>query len=151
MEKIEGAFDETQKRFFNAKAGAYSRVTEREGKIGGDRSVTIDKREKKIVFQSFTEADIPRQSKEASGHDGFLFRVFRVGTLGKPGKLKLVFPKREGRELRLYFSQKMGFVPEPGDIWFVFQDAVEPTSLVVGHCTHQQWLDWEAIWSMKLT
>lgn len=86
MEKIEGKFNEAQMRFFNASSGAYSRVTQREGR--GDRSVAIDKREREVLFQCIREADVPRQSKEASQHEGFPCRVFRVGDFGKPKNLR---------------------------------------------------------------
>lgn len=144
MEKIQGRFNKAQRDFFNARAGAYSMVTDREGT--GDRSVTLDTREKEIVYHCIEELAIPRQSKESRGHDGFPFRIFRPGNLSRPEKLKLVFPKPEGNELRLYFRDQT-FGPEPGDVWFVYQDAGESSQLVVGHLTRDQWVRLERHWS----
>lgn len=96
-----------------------SRVTDREGKKGGDKSVTVSEAEKEILLRH--HANFPRMSlgkAEARGEKvEFEFRLFPNGeTVG----LKINHPKATGQETRIYFRSGI-FYPAPHDFWFLME------------------------------
>jgi 5-methylcytosine-specific restriction enzyme A len=122
--KFVASFTKELLEHFNAEKGAFSTVTYREAT--GDKSVTLDSYEKDVIFEvyqptsfirkggllSIKETEIDIDKKE------FLFYKNNEDII--PIKLAVVFPKRKGKELRLYFSKSYGFVPNSGDIWFIY-------------------------------
>ncbi|MGN6803296.1 MAG: HNH endonuclease [Ginsengibacter sp.] len=126
------------KKFFNAVAGSYSIVTEREEY---DSQITLTDAESEMVIQYFGRSNIQvgnvASNKSKSQKQFFLYPDMR------PIKLNLVFPKPEKHELRLYISSRAGFKPKSGEIWFLFID--KNGQLIIGSFPEQVWFDLDQI------
>ncbi|MDK1288607.1 HNH endonuclease [Pseudoalteromonas umbrosa] len=112
-------FDNKQLQYFGASAGAYSPVTVREAT--GDKSVTVDKFEKKVLetcypLDSFTRAGGALPDGKAT-HVTF---KHLVGTEVFEHDLAIKYPKANKNELRLYFNRNSEFYPSSEDVWFIF-------------------------------
>ncbi len=102
--------------------GAYSVVTKREAT--GDKSVTIDKYEKEILFSFIPIDEIKRVGgvKDDGKQSHHIFRVYQSDlTSFVEHEIALKLPKREGNELRLYFSRPAEFYPDSENIWLIFR------------------------------
>ena len=106
-----------------ASSGQGSRVTEREGKAGGDKSVTVSVREKEILHKYHSV--FPRMSLERARDRGekthFEFRLFPDG---RRVTLSINHPKSAGAETRNYFKKDV-FYPRPFDFWFLYESENE--------------------------
>lgn len=114
-------FGETELDIFNAQVGAWSEVTSREA--GNDKSVTLDKNEKGVLYGFYDQCSFTRAGGGAA--DGIpaekVFNVIQLDTgMYAPRELAIKYPKRTGQELRLYFNRSSGFYPAAGERWFVF-------------------------------
>ena len=114
-------FTQEYRNIFNAEAGAFSEVTDREAT--GDKSVTLDKFEKGVLHERYGLNSITR--KGGGVPDGkpaeHVFNVLnaRSGEF-TARELALTHPKSVGNELRLYFRDGTGFYPPKNTVWFIF-------------------------------
>jgi 5-methylcytosine-specific restriction protein A len=99
---------------FDAENGAYSTVTEREAT--GDRSITLDKHEKKVLSLGYDLESFPRQ--KADTHRSTFIIHTQIGE--SSGDLAVKHPKPKGNELRLYMADAQYFSGSSGDIFFIF-------------------------------
>lgn len=117
-------FDAKLRSAFQASMGAGSTVTEREGKKGGDKSVTVTGAEK-VILHKFYDV-FPRNSiREAEARGEKTEFDFRAYPTGAWIKLKINHPKSDGDETRIYFRQGI-FYPAPGDVWFIYVRGGQP-------------------------
>lgn len=116
--------------------GAASPLTYREAT--GDRSVTLDRYEKEVLQGFYSGMDFPRRggAGDSQVNEEFQFYIheyndFENSTLRS---LPIVYPKREGNELRLYFNTLSGFTIDTSaykritgagkDVhWYIFRNA----------------------------
>jgi hypothetical protein len=119
-------------KFFKAKRGSYSIVTEREE---FDSQITLTDVESEMIVNFFGRSDIQvgnvNSNKIKSQKTFLLYPTF------KPITLNLVFPKPNKTELRLYISSKAGFKPKSGEIWFLYID--ENDQIVIGSFAEPVW------------
>jgi hypothetical protein len=114
------SFDEPMRQYFDCAEGAYSEVTPTEA---GDGQITLTGDEKNIVLAFFGEDDLAKyrgneEELQAKGLDARRpFKIYPTGELVRP---KLKYPKAEGSELRLYFSDE-SFKVDAGQYWGVFR------------------------------
>lgn len=125
-------------RIYNANAGAYSEVTDREAT--GDKSVTIDRDEKNILYSVYNSSSIVRRVGHSLIDDVSRYKQFTVHNSNNQEyqtSLAVVHPKETGNELRLYFKSGE-FSPRSGDIWFIFTRSGE-TLLHIGWSSRANW------------
>jgi len=126
-------FKSFHKLFFNAKFGAFSKVTEREY---FDSQITLTGFEAEIVINHFGEGNI-HVGKVKDKPSKASKKILNYKT-GKYINLNLVYPKPSKPELRLYLAKRENFKPEAGMIWFLF--ITERTAeLVIGALNELEW------------
>ncbi|MBC2604235.1 HNH endonuclease [Puniceicoccus vermicola] len=125
-------FGRLQKSYFNADAGAYSIVTDRE-RTDGQITITEADGEADIVLSALGASSIPRGA--AAGARQPLSVVQKDGS-ERAASVTINYPKNDGNELRIYRNAGDGFDFETGDVWFVFQRA---GALLVGCMPEPQW------------
>lgn len=117
---------------FGAQAGSISEITDREAT--GDRSVTLDRHDKQVLFSRIPKGSYARKGGAASNHnpDQHNFLVFpRDAVSGaKPHNVPVVHPKKEGNELRLYGSAGTGLDLRTGDFFYVLVRDGEPLPFI---------------------
>jgi 5-methylcytosine-specific restriction enzyme A len=117
-----GLFGQKQLQVFDARMGAYSKVTDREA--GGDKAVTLDRDEKEVIHECYPEDTFKRMGGEADdGKPSCLrFNVYDPRSGGSSEELLAIkYPKAEPKaELRLYFQKGANFSPTAKSIWFIF-------------------------------
>lgn len=118
--------------FFNSKIGAFSRVTDREHH---DSQITLTGLEAKIVINYFDSANI--QIGNVRSNPIKASKEFRFYNTNEIIKLNIVYPKPSKAELRLYLSNKSGFKPNGGMIWFIFVN--QKNELVIGYLDEVKW------------
>lgn len=132
-------FNEEAKKRLRASDGAASEITFREG--NGDRSVTLDRHEKKVLYSRYSPHCIARAGGEKNSNTGG--KVFNIYDLKSDVYIKesivIKYPKAVGSELRLYFS-KSKFSPGAGDVFFIFTRLKEQVPFI-GYATRQEWDD----------
>ena len=123
-------FASTHNRFFGSFTGACSVLTRTEFK---DSQLTLTKDEFNLanIFYGGRIHCGPVRHDPDGAH-----KQFRLYPTGKYIELNLIFPKPEREELRLYLSERRGFKPRPGDIWFLFEREAE---LFVGSMSAEKW------------
>jgi 5-methylcytosine-specific restriction protein A len=123
-----------QRARFGATAGAFSVVTNTEA--DHDRSVTIDRAEKRVLELLYPINGFPR----GSGSARFQFEVHNrtdpARTSTEP--LSIKFPKMQGNELRLYMSSANSFDAQRGDVFYIFVRGTDPYPHV-GFMPYAQW------------
>lgn len=91
--------------------GAASPLTYREAT--GDRSVTLDRYEKEVLQGFYRDMDFPRRGGAADSqvNEEFQFYIHEYNDFENANirSVPIVYPKREGNELRLYFNTLSGF------------------------------------------
>ena len=124
-------FNAPQFEIFHTYDGTYSVVTEREY---FDSQITATDDETILLNNFFginnihignVGADRVKASKN-----------FRLYPTGNQISLNLVYPKPGKSELRLYLSQRAGFKPNSGEIWFLFLANGE---IWIGSMSRIQW------------
>jgi 5-methylcytosine-specific restriction protein A len=127
-------FDKALCDRFTAIRGGYSVVTRTEATH--DRAVTlsISDNEKPLVLARFAPK-IHRGSTESLAALKPFIRLDETGH-EEEVELKLTYPKQEGEELRLYFTQGL-LDPAIGDVFFIFERQSGP--LVVGSMPTGKW------------
>ncbi|MFJ9386984.1 HNH endonuclease [Peribacillus sp. NPDC101481] len=131
-------------RYFSATVGAYSLVTDREAT--GDKSVTLDRYEKEVIFSAYHPDSFERRGgAESTGYDSHKEFIFHDRNhIRSKIKLAIVYPKKTGQELRLYFSKPTGFDPQAGEYWYIFRDGDD-----VPHIGVMDSFVWENIFQSK--
>ncbi len=118
--------------FFNSKIGAFSRVTDREHH---DSQITLTGLEAEIVINFFSIENI--QIGNVKSNPGKASKAFRYYNTNEIINLNLVYPKPPKTELRLYISNRSGFKPNGGMIWFIFVN--QKNELVIGALDEITW------------
>lgn len=108
-------FGLSQIDFFNTEYGTYSIVTERENY---DSQITTTDEETVLLYNYFGKQNI--HVGNVSSNREKAIKEFRLYPNGEKIALNLVFPKPHKTELRLYLSQRAGFKPDAGNVWFMF-------------------------------
>ncbi len=125
-------FKPLHKLYFNAKIGAFSRVTAREDY---DSQITLTDIEADIVIDHFGIENIHvggvKEDKAKSQ------KMFLLYPSLKPIYLNLNFPKPDKPELRLYLAATRGFRPVAGQIWFIYRN--NENNLVIGALNENIW------------
>ncbi|MBK7212436.1 MAG: hypothetical protein IPH88_03860 [Bacteroidales bacterium] len=129
-------FKQFHKDFFNALTGAYSSVTDREHY---DSQITLTDNEASIVINHFGRENIHIGNVNSDTEKSLKeFKLYGSQPLQMSSvKLNLVFPKPNKTELRLYLSEKRGYKPNGGDIWFIYIDINE--ELYIGFLEEREW------------
>lgn len=108
-------FGRMQKIKFGTLDGTYSTVTNREYR---DSQLTLTDYESELATAYFGKENI-NSGNVKSDRIGAA-KGFRLFPDGETVTLNLVFPKPGKNELRLYISKSAGFMPDAGNIWFLF-------------------------------
>lgn len=122
--------------FFEAENGAFSKVTDREAT--GDKSVTLERAEKEIIYSIYPQDTISRKGGAINSNEvrkDFIIVKPEGNTIQE--KLAITYPKRRGQELRLYFRRGI-FEARTNDIWFVFKKAGENIPYI-GSMDQNEW------------
>jgi hypothetical protein len=124
---------------FGATLGAASEVTLREAT--GDKSVTIDRYEKQVLYSvypeyAFTRAGGVAADRKATHH---LFNVLNpINNVFELHQIAIKYPKATGKELRLYFNRESNFYPPENSVWFIFTKTGE-TIPYIGFMNPMEW------------
>lgn len=113
-------FNKKENDFFEAILGAGSSITYREAT--GDKSVTLDKDEKKVLFRLYKPDSFTRAGGVAPDGkpESFPFYIFNIeDRTFKLASVVIKYPKSQGNELRLYFKKDV-FYPSYDQSWFIF-------------------------------
>ncbi|MDA5605118.1 HNH endonuclease [Enterobacter sp. PI-10] len=126
-----------------AEAGAYSFVTAREAT--GDKSITLDSNEKKILATHYNLLNFSRRGTFQASHseDRRLFYILnKKFNSFTEGYLLAVYPKSHGLELRLYMNKALDFYGNTGDIFIIYtrENFNYP---VVGFIPQNTWHDFQ--------
>lgn len=124
-------FGLAQSRKFGTLKGAYSLVTNREYY---DSQVTLTDYEADLILSYFGDTNI--HVGNVTSDPVKASKTFRLFPEGKPVNLNLVFPKPHKSELRLYLSERAGFKPPAGDVWFIF---INDDGLWLGSLSELAW------------
>jgi 5-methylcytosine-specific restriction enzyme A len=113
-------FDAEMRSYFGCTEGAYSKVTSTEA---GDGQITLTGDEKRIVLDFFGEDELDKfrgsdRTLRKKGLDAR--RSFRIFPTGEAVRPKVLYPKPDKSELRLYFSDQ-SFKVRAGYYWGVFK------------------------------
>ncbi len=119
---------------FHAIQGAYSPITDREFE---DSQLTATDAETELLVNYFMLKKSPIHIGNVNSNRLAARKPFRLYPSGNEINLNLVYPKPEKSELRLYLSERAGFKPEPGEIWFLFTNV--QGELWIGSLPEKQW------------
>lgn len=125
-------FTDFHKKFFSAKDGSFSRVTEREFY---DSQITVTDFEASLLIEYFGLENI--QTGNVRSNNYLARKHFRLYPTFEDVFLNVVFPKPNKTELRLYLSAKAKFKPNPGNIWFLYLNTVG--ELIIGSLDESDW------------
>ncbi|MGP2517592.1 HNH endonuclease [Yersinia sp. 2545 StPb PI] len=126
---------------FGAFLGAASEVTYREST--GDKSVTVDQFEKRVLHSLYPPASFTRAGGAINDEKPSNFNFYVLDNSSNEfvlHSLAIKYPKIKGNELRLYFNRESKFYPEPGNIWFIFLKRDDEIPYI-GFLTREQWND----------
>jgi len=119
---------------FNAIGGSYSLVTDRELY---DSQVTATDAEAILLKAYFESRGETIYRGNVASNKKAAAKQFRLYPSGKVISLNLVYPKPLKPELRLYLSQRAGFMPKKGDVWFLFVS--KQNELWIGAMPENEW------------
>ncbi len=124
-------FSAAHTHYFNAKDGAYSRVTEREF---FDSQITLSDAEAELAISYFGTTiligNVGVDREQAK-------KLFKLYNKNEFVHLNLIFPKPGKNELRLYISNRAGYKPPAGYVWFLLLDKNDV--LNIGSMSETQW------------
>jgi 5-methylcytosine-specific restriction protein A len=126
--------DKSQRARFGAAAGAFSTVTDTEAEH--DRSITIDRFEKRVLERIYPVAGLTRGHGNARCR--FIVHSRTDFTVESNELLSLKFPKPKGNELRLYMSASNSFDARRSDYFYIFTRDSDH-SLHVGFMPRADW------------
>jgi len=124
-------FTEEHKHYFNTTTGAFSIITEREHY---DSQLTFTDKEADIVLNFFKRDNIHRGPVRQDPVKSR--KTFKLVETDEEVELNVVFPKKEGTELRLYLSKSAGFKPPAGNVWYIYPDSGK---LWIGDMPKDEW------------
>lgn len=108
-------FKHIHNQFFSSHTGAYSILTAREF---ADSQLTLTDDEFQLANYFF--GGRIHSGPVRLDPDGAI-KEFWLHPTEKQIGLNLIYPKSDREELRLYLSERRGFKPRAGDIWFLFE------------------------------
>lgn len=108
-------FGRMQEIKFGTFNGTYSVVTDREN---FDSQITLTDYESEMIISHFGKAQL--HVGNVRSNESLSAKSFCLFPSGKKISLNVVFPKPDKTELRLYISERAGFKPNGGEIWFMF-------------------------------
>lgn len=123
------AEDEIRALHPRAVLGASSEVTRREAT--GDKSVTVDRYEKDVLYDLISPDRIVRKGGGSEdgkpSHHTFMVLDSSTGQF-EEAEIALTFPKRDKNELRLYFKRNDvgSFYPSEGENFFILKVEEDP-------------------------
>ena len=131
-----GKFTLTQKRFFNAKMGAGSIVTEDEA---SNSQITLVKDEVEVLHTIIPPVSITREgvNKNPKAKKVTFYNLSSQSSVDL--NLNLPKPDPKKKETRIYLSKVAGFKPTMGEYWFLFVDA-NTDKLVIGNVDEATWI-----------
>ncbi|MGY6550468.1 MAG: HNH endonuclease [Erythrobacter sp.] len=107
---------------FSASAGSISKITLREAT--GDRSVTLDRHDKSVLFSRIPDGSFARKGGALPNgnpdHHAFLVLPRNAFSGAQAKDVPVVHPKRRGNELRLYGSAGTGLDLKAGEYFYIF-------------------------------
>ena len=119
---------------FQAVQGAYSPITDREIY---DSQLTATDAETELLESFFARRGQTIYMGNVNSNPAAAVKSFRLFPSGNTIHLNLVYPKPGKSELRLYLAQRRGFMPEKGDIWFIF--VTRDDELWIGRLQEKEW------------
>lgn len=119
----------------NAVRGSYSPVTNREIY---DSQITATDSEAELLEEYYRRNGEGIHVGNVISNKEAARKQFRLFPSGDRINLNLVYPKPSKSELRLYLSSSAGFMPNKGDVWFVFESKVDG-ELWIGALPEPQW------------
>ncbi|MCR5257154.1 MAG: HNH endonuclease [Desulfovibrio sp.] len=135
-------FSPVQQKVFKALKGSYSPVTEREVYDG---QITATDAERDLLEAYFAaRGESIYKGNVKSGQERAV-KIFRKWPNGEEVRLHLVYPKPSKTELRLYIAKKRGFLPDSGNIWFLFVDDTDK-NLWIGSLPEKEFRALSASW-----
>lgn len=121
----------------NAVKGSYSPVTDREIY---DSQITATDSEAKLLVEFFRRSGEGIYVGNVNSNRAAARKAFRLFPTGETVFLNLVYPKPNKTELRLYLSSRAGFMPNKGDVWFLYESR-ERGELWIGAMPESRWRD----------
>ena len=121
----------------NAVRGSYSPVTDREIY---DSQITATDSEAKLLGEFFRRSGEGIYVGNVNSNKEAARKAFRLFPTGKTIFLNLVYPKPNKTELRLYLSSRAGFMPQRGDVWFLYESR-DGGALWIGAMPESRWRD----------
>jgi 5-methylcytosine-specific restriction protein A len=125
-------FTDFHKKFFSAKDGSFSRVTDREVY---DSQITVTDFEASLLIEHFGLENI--HIGNVKSNDKLSRKHFKLYPDFEDIFLNLVFPKPNKTELRLYLSARAKFKPNAGSIWFLY--LTTRGEIVIGSLNDSDW------------
>ena len=121
----------------NAVKGSYSPVTDREIY---DSQITATDSEAKLLVEFFKRSGEGIYVGNVNSNKAAARKAFRLFPTGETVFLNLVYPKPNKTELRLYLSSRAGFMPQKGDVWFLYESR-DGGALWIGAMPESRWRD----------
>ena len=121
----------------NAVKRSYSPVTDREIY---DSQITATDSEAKLLVEFFRRSGEGIYVGNVNSNKEAARKAFRLFPTGETIFLNLVYPKPNKTELRLYLSSRAGFMPQKGDVWFLYESR-ESGALWIGAMPESRWRD----------
>ncbi len=121
----------------NAVKGSYSPVTDREIY---DSQITTTDSEAKLLVEFFKRSGEGIYVGNVNSNKAAARKAFRLFPTGETVFLNLVYPKPNKTELRLYLSSRAGFMPQKGDVWFLYESR-DGGALWIGAMPESRWRD----------
>jgi len=115
--------------------GSYSPVTDREI---FDSQITATDSEAKLLVEYYKNNGEGIRVGNVYSNKEAARKQFRLYPTGDRIGLNLVYPKPNRTELRLYLSARSGFMPQKGDVWFIYRSR-EDGELWIGSLPEQEW------------
>lgn len=117
---------------FGARAGSISKITDREAT--GDRSVTLDRHDKLVLFSRIPPEKYARKGGALPNgnpdlHE-FLVAAHDTARGFQQRLVPVKYPKKQGNELRLYGSGKTGLDFRAGDYFYIIVRDDEPIPFI---------------------
>jgi len=130
-------FSFLQRVTLNAVKGSYSPVTDREIY---DSQITATDSEAELLVDYYRHRGEGICVGNVNSNKEAARKRFRLYPTGDFINLNLVYPKPNKPELRLYLSSRAGFMPNKGDVWFLFESKIDG-ELWIGALPEHQWRD----------
>lgn len=127
-------FSEQHNQHFGAIDGAYSEITSADE--AKKRQITLTDHEVELFINHFGKDNI--HTGAANTNPAMSTKQFYFFNEHRTIELKLVFPKPNKPELRLYMAKRQGFAPDERHTWFVFKSP-NKNLLTIGYVETNEW------------